>query len=94
MSLWDYLYNVLRALDQLLNAIFAGNSRETVSARAYEAAVLNQLWYWKPIYLIINAGAYGLRWLLARPLGYHWGEDMPVNHCKDAFDSDPDEKTY
>lgn len=33
--MWQYIKNILIALDQLLNAIFAGSCDETMSSRAY-----------------------------------------------------------
>ena len=94
MGFWSYIYNWLRGLDELGNATLDGNSRQTISSRCYEAAVLKGIWYWKIAYYAVNAGAYALRWLFARPLGYRWGEDMPVNHCMDAYLSDQKDRTY
>jgi hypothetical protein len=89
-----YIYNFARGVDQLGNALMFGNSRQTMSSRGYEAAVLARLWYWCPFYWGVNGVMYTARWLFARPFGYRWGADMPVNHCFDAYMSFPNIRTY
>ena len=37
--MWNYIKNILIALDQVLNTIFAGSCDETLSSRAWRSAV-------------------------------------------------------
>ncbi len=89
MSVSLYFYNLVRGFDELINAMLYGNSRQTLSSRAYEAAVIRNLWWWVPFYEVVNWTMYAGRWFILRPLGYRWGKDMPTNHCKDAYLSNP-----
>lgn len=87
MQIGKYLWTVADAADQLLNAVLAGDADETLSARMYEAVYVAQpaRLQWYPLLVIVNAAAYGLRWLFGRALGYRFGVDMPRNHCQDAY---------
>ncbi|ALF01681.1 hypothetical protein CPT_Percy47 [Caulobacter phage Percy] len=39
-----YFWNLLIALDQLLNTLLAGNPDETLSSRAYKASLKGKAW--------------------------------------------------
>jgi len=85
MSLGSYLYNLFRGVDELGNATLDGNSRQTISSRAYEAAIIQKRWYWRPVYHAINALNYGLQIVSGR---------KTYNHCRDAYLSDVNDRTY
>ena len=73
-----YFHNLLLAFDQLANAICGGNSDCTISARVgyYAEATRNTTkWYWKTAEQVIDFT--------------YWPMQGP-NHCKDAFESDPE----
>ena len=79
-----YFVEVAASVSQLLNAILGGNRDQTLSSRAYEAAVLENLLYWKPAYYAINGFWRLLKNGLVR-LGFSHAAAMPENHCEDAF---------
>lgn len=85
MSFGSYLYNFFRGVDELGNATLDGNSRQTISSRAYEAAMIEHLWYWRPAYHAINALNYAIQ--IAR-------HEPTYNHCKGAYLSDQKDRTY
>ena len=49
----NWLRQVLIALDQLLNAILGGYSKETISARAWRKALTGQ-WFWRGLRRLID----------------------------------------
>ncbi len=85
MNFASYIYNLFRGVDELGNAVIDGNSRQTISSRAYEAAMVKHIWYWHPAYHLINAVNYAIQ--IARGI-------PTFNHCKDAYLSDRKDVTY
>lgn len=73
-----YFKNILVAVDQLGNAICYGNPDVTISARVgyYSQVERVYLYYWRTLEKIINFT--------------FWPVDGP-NHCKEAFEADPEE---
>lgn len=88
-----YFIELGSAASQFLNAIFAGNRDQTFSSRLGEAVSLGKR-RWYPAYWLVNGGAYVIRWVIGRVLGYRFGLDMPTNHCMWAFLTGDSERTY
>lgn len=77
-NLKNYLYHVLIALDQLVNAMTGGCADETFSSRCYRGAVLSQApkKRWRVLYRLVN------------------GLFFDKNHCKTAYESELSRKQY
>ncbi|SUT96019.1 Uncharacterised protein [Actinobacillus lignieresii] len=73
-----YLYHLLIALDQLVNAIFAGAADETISSRCYRGAILAKepKLKWSIAYKCVNALFFD------------------AAHCKTAYQSEINRKQY
>lgn len=87
MSLASYFYNLFRGVDQLGNATLDGNSRQTISSRAYEGGYVKKpfLWRWRIVCWVID----GLNYVVQVARG-----KKPYAHCKDAYLSDQKDRTY
>lgn len=79
-----YLHHVFVALDQFLNVIFRGRPGETISARAYRAALLGESWGLVLNYLLniiqSNHGAKAACGDLARALSIAATEAKVLNY--------------
>ncbi|WP_424408111.1 DNA helicase UvrD [Pasteurella sp. PK-2025] len=75
----QWLYNVIIAIDQLVNAILGGWADETLSSRAYRGAMLEKQprKRWRVIYRLIEALFF-----------------FEKNHCKTAYESELNRKQY
>ncbi|MFC1171156.1 DNA helicase UvrD [Pasteurella multocida] len=78
-KLKQWLYNVIIALDQLLNAILGGWADETLSSRAYRGAVLrvNPRLKWRVIFKLIECVFF-----------------FEKEHCKTAYESELKRRQY
>ncbi|MFD1806261.1 DNA helicase UvrD [Pasteurella oralis] len=77
LKLW--IYNVVIALDQFINAFLGGGADETLSSRAYRGAILQSKprKRWKIIYRVIEAIFF-----------------FEKAHCKTAYESELNRKQY
>ena len=71
-----FIWQLLLALDQLVNVLFGGYADETMSSRAYRMSERH------------DAGVFGWRWSVCAWLINTLAHDP--NHCKDAFVSERD----
>jgi hypothetical protein len=49
-----YIWNILIAIDQLVNTVFGGQPDETISAKAYRMRVEKNSFFWKNAEKVIN----------------------------------------
>jgi hypothetical protein len=89
----SYGYELFGAFSQFLNAFFTGDRDQTLSARSWEAAVVEDKQTWMVIMKAIDFGAICVK-KVAILLGYKDAKNWPDNHCEDAFVNGDTEKTY